>query len=132
MNKHLGLFLIISACSLFSFESWALDCQWWQTKVKAATISQHQREGHNVSKHPRQEHCRERWLGADRYINQFKNDPIPGWSNKGETFKNWDRGEMQKVLEVLPPIYPNEHKLNAILSDAQTNPFTKEILQQVN
>lgn len=102
MTKHLGLFLIISACSLFSFESWALDCQWWQTKVKAATISQHQREGHNVSKHPRQEHCREKWVGADRYINQFKNDPIPGWGNKSETFKNWDHAEMQKVLEVLP------------------------------
>lgn len=103
MSKHIHSFVIIAGF-LFSRESWAIECQWWQTKVRAAIIPKHQRQGHTVSKHPRQEHCRERWNGADRYINQFKDDPIPGWSNKGETFKKWSRTEIQTVLEILPKL----------------------------
>lgn len=79
----------------------AVECSWWQTKVKTATISQHQRKDHTVSKHIRQEHCREKWKGADTHINQFKNDPISGWDNKGETFKRWNQAEIRVILETL-------------------------------
>lgn len=104
MNKNLYLFAVLSGCTMFSQDSWALECQWWQSKVKAATIPQHQREGLPVTKHPRKEHCREKWKGADRYIDQFKDDPIQGWGKKGETFKKWNRPEIQTVLELLPKL----------------------------
>lgn len=94
--------MVLACCGLSPWDSWALECQWWQTKVKAATIPQHQREGNTVSSHPRQEHCRERWKGADHHINQFKDDPILGWSKEGEVFKKWTRIEIQTVLQLLP------------------------------
>jgi hypothetical protein len=103
MSKHVYL-VIMMGSFFFSWKSWALECQWWQSKVKASTIPQHPREGHTVSKHPRREHCRERWKGADHYINQFKDDPVQGWGNKGEIFKKWARSEIQTVLELLPEL----------------------------
>jgi hypothetical protein len=101
MNKNLNLIMHV-VLFLFSWNSWAFECQWWQTKVKATTIPQHQRKGHNVSKHPRQEHCRERWNRADHHVEQFKDDPIVGWDKKSEIFYKWSRAEIQTVLELLP------------------------------
>lgn len=72
--------------------------------MKASKIPKHQREGHAVSKHPRQEHCREKWKGADHYVSLFKDDPIPGWNKKGEAFKKWNRAEIQAVLALLPKL----------------------------
>lgn len=134
MGKHLNQIIIIAGF-LYSWESSALECQWWQTKVKATTIPQHHREGHVVSKHPRQEHCREKWQGADRYINQFKDDPISGWSNKGESFKKWSRSEIQTVLELIPKL-PEWTKIEqytfrrADKSIHQGNPATSELTKK--
>ena len=127
--------IALAFCTLFSWDAWALECQWWQTKVKASTISQHQREGHNVSKHSRQEHCREKWKGADLYINQFKNDPIFGWRNKGETFKKWHRSEIQTVLELLHKLPPwtkiDQYTFRrADKSIHQGNPATSELTKK--
>jgi hypothetical protein len=100
MNKCLYQ-LVLTLCIFFSLDANALECQWWQTKVKAATISQHSREGNTVSQHPRQEHCREKWKGADLHIKQFTNNPIPRWGKKSENFKKWNNSEIQTVLELL-------------------------------
>ncbi|MBL7664298.1 MAG: hypothetical protein JNM93_04145 [Bacteriovoracaceae bacterium] len=104
MLQNLSKLIAIFNCSIFSLNSYALECEWWQTKVKAAKISQHEREGYHVSKHPRKEHCRERWKSADHYIHQFKDDPIIGWNKKGENFKKWNLSEMQTLLELLPKL----------------------------
>lgn len=135
MSKLLCLIMMILGSFLFSSESWALDCQWWQTKVKATSISQHQREGHTVSKHPRQEHCRERWKGADRYVDQFKDDPILGWGKKSETFKKWKRVEIQAVLEVFPNLptwaqIGNYAFRRADKSIHEENPATSELTKK--
>jgi hypothetical protein len=106
MSKNRYLIVLIASSFLFSWEAWALECQWWQSKVRGSVIPQHPRKGHTVSKHPRQEHCRERWKGADLHITQFKDDPIPGWVNKGETFKKWNRPEIQTILDLLPKLPP--------------------------
>lgn len=132
MCKQVKLIVIMASGLLFSWESWALECQWWQAKVKAATIPKHQREGHTVSKHPRQEHCRERWKDADRFIKQFKDEPIPGWINKSETIKKWNRSEIQTVLEILPRL-PKWTKIEqytfrrADKSIHKDNPATSEL-----
>lgn len=135
MNKRLQSVVIVAGSILFSWDSWALECQWWQTKVKAATIPHHQRQGHAISKHPRQEHCRERWKGSDRYVNQFKDDPIPGWANKGETFKKWNHAEIQAVLEVLPnlPTWAQIESYTFHRADKSThegNPATSELTKK--
>jgi hypothetical protein len=127
--------MIIAGSFLFSWESWALECPWWQIKVKASNVSQHQRKGHEISKHPRQEHCREKWKGADRYVNQFKDDPIPGWGKESETFKKWNRVEMQAVLEVLPnlPTWAQIERYTFRRADKsihQGNPATSELTKK--
>lgn len=135
MNKHLHLYVIVAASFMFSRETWALECKWWQIKVKDSKIPQHQRKGHNVSKHSRKEHCRERWKGADRYIQQFKDDPIPGWDKKGEIFKKWSRAEIQAVLEVLPNLpkwtqIENYTFRRADKSIHEGNPATSELTKK--
>jgi hypothetical protein len=54
----------------------ALECQWWQAKVRTHQVNQHQRRGTTVSVHDRQEHCREKWKGADALITHFNINPI--------------------------------------------------------
>lgn len=130
MNK-----IILIYCFLFSPKSWALECKWWQSKVKASIISQHSRDGHTVSNHPRKEHCREKWKGADQSINQFRDDSIPGWINKGETFKKWKHSEIQEVSELLSKL-PRWVKVNQYTfrrADRliyQRNPATSELTKK--
>lgn len=56
----------------------ALECQWWQSKIRTHQVNQHQRYGTTVSAHDRKEHCREKWKGADTLITHFNNNPIHG------------------------------------------------------
>lgn len=89
---------------LFIPKAYSVECQWWQTKVSASDIDKHPRQQTTVRQHPRAEHCRNRWKDADVHIKQFSDDPIIGWSHKGEVFKKWDRSEMQIILEILPTL----------------------------
>lgn len=82
----------------------AIHCEWWQTKYSAAIIDKHPRQGTTVREHPRREYCRNRWANADIHIKQFKDDPILGWTNKGEIFKKWKQDEIKVVLENLPKL----------------------------
>ncbi len=102
MNIKFVIIVISVIFFLFPAKSWSVECQWWQTKISGSRIPKHPRQGHPVKEHPRQEHCRERWKRADQYITQFKDDPILGWGNQGETFKRWSRSEIQTILEILP------------------------------
>lgn len=89
---------------LFIPKAYSVECQWWQSKVSASDIDKHPRQQTTVRQHPRVEHCRNRWKDADVHIKQFFDDPIIGWSHKGEVFKKWDRSEMQLILEILPTL----------------------------
>lgn len=134
MNRNLHSIVLV-VFFLFSWNSWAIECQWWQSKVKASIIPQHKREGHAISKHPRQEHCRERWKGADLHIRQFSDDPILGWGKKGESFKKWSRSEIQTILELLPKL-PQWAKVEqytfrrAVKSIHQGNSATSELTKK--
>ena len=83
--------------------AYSVECQWWQTKVSSHQVKRHQQKDKKVSAHLRQEHCREKWNGADKLIKLFKDQPIKGWLHK-ETFKNWKRTEIQTLIEILPSI----------------------------
>jgi hypothetical protein len=85
---------------IFISNAYAIDCEWWQTKVRAHKVSSHDRNGSQVTPHPRKEHCRERWKNSDLHIKNFINSPIIGWPHQ-EKFKKWTRQEMRTVLEVL-------------------------------
>ncbi len=97
MNFFLLLILLIP-------EAYSVECQWWQSKVSASDVDKHPRQQTTVRQHPRVEHCRNRWKDADVHIKQFSDDPIIGWSHKGEVFKKWNRSEVQLMLEILPTL----------------------------
>lgn len=135
MNRNLQSIVFV-VFFLFSSNLWATECQWWQTKVKASIIPQHKREGQDVSKHSRQEHCREKWKGADLHIKQFRDDPIRGWDKKGETFKKWSRSEIHTILPLLPKLPPWTRVdkytfLRADRSIHQGNSATSELTNRV-
>lgn len=125
MKAYLILFLF------FSQHVYSIECKWWQTKVRAHIVSEHERENSTISKHPRQEHCREKWRDADNLIPNFNNDPIKGWPNK-EFFKHWKQGEIQIILEILStfPKWAEAEKYKFFRSTNsiyQANPATSEI-----
>lgn len=80
--------------------AYAIECEWWQIKVRGHKVPRHERNDSPVSPHSRKEHCRERWKGTDLYIKNFINSPISGWPHQ-EKFKDWTRQEVRTVLEVL-------------------------------
>jgi hypothetical protein len=83
---------------------YAVECEWWQTKVKSHQVKQYERKGFPVSAHPRQEHCREVWKHADQIISTFRDSPPLNWA-KEEKFKAWSQKDIQEVLkayEMLP------------------------------
>jgi hypothetical protein len=126
---------ILFILTLFiSSHSYAIHCEWWQTKYSATTVNKHPKRG-KVREHPRKEYCRNRWANADSYIKQFKDDPIPGWGNKGETFKKWNIFEIQTVLEILPklPQWVNTNQYTFLRADKSIhhgNPATSELTRK--
>jgi len=107
--------LLIALSFFVLLPSYALECQWWQTKYSAASVDKHPRQGtKGVRKHPRKEYCRDKWKDADLYVKQFKDEPIPGWPHKAEVFKNWSKQEIQLILEILStlPSWAEIHKYN--------------------
>lgn len=104
---------VIAALSLFVLSpSYALECQWWQTKVRSHVVNKHERNGAPVSSHNRHEHCREIWKHADKIISTFKDSPPPNWT-KEEKFKVWsqkDKREVLKAYETLPEWLLDLHK----------------------
>jgi hypothetical protein len=120
---------------LFSTHSYAINCEWWQTKYSAAIVDKHPRQRSTVRQHPRKEYCRNKWKNADTYIKQFKNEPIPGWSNKGEIFTKWKQAEIQIVIEILPKLpawteIENYSFRRANKSIHDGNPATSELTQR--
>lgn len=118
-----------------SSHSYAIQCEWWQTKYSATIVDKHPRQGTNVREHPRKEYCKNRWANADIHIKQFKDDPIPGWSNNGETFTQWKQNEIQDVLEILPKLpawteIKNYFFRRADKSIHEGNPATSELTQR--
>lgn len=98
LKFNIGLCVILT-----SFPVCAVECQWWQTKVKAASVPTHRRLGQPVEKHLRKEHCREKWVGADTYVKQLRSEPVQNWPHK-EVFKRWARSEMEILLQLLPSL----------------------------
>lgn len=114
--------------------SYAINCEWWQTKYSATTVNKHPKQG-KVREHPRSEYCKNRWTDADIHIKQLKDDPILGWQNKGEIFKKWKKDEMQVVLEVLPKLPVWAETKNYFFRRAEKsinhgNPATSELTQR--
>ena len=95
--------LLLILILFVSSNAYAIQCEWWQTKYSATTVNKYPKKG-KVREHPRREYCASRWPNADLYIKKFSDDPIPGWSNKDENFKKWNRSEIQIVLELLPKL----------------------------
>jgi hypothetical protein len=116
-------------------EAYSVECQWWQSKVSASDVDKHPRQQTTVRQHPRAEHCRNRWKDADVHIKQFSDDPIIGWSHKGEVFKKWDRSEVQLILEILPTLpswteVKNYNFRRAKDSMYKGNPATSELVHK--
>jgi hypothetical protein len=87
-------FLIIF---LFSSNSYALTCNWWQIKVKEHIVHEHQQHGSNVGTYTRKEHCREKWKYADLIAPSFKNTKPENWPHQ-EKFKSWNQKEIELIL----------------------------------
>lgn len=122
-----SLFILIL---VFQSEAFALECQWWQAKVKETVIPAHQRNGQAVAKHIRKEHCREKWKGADQNLKLFKDGTIKGWNEK-EIFKKWNQREIKLLFETLSqlPAWVEFYNLNfyrAVKSIHFKNPATYE------
>ncbi len=123
---------ILFILTLFiSSHSYAIQCEWWQTKYSATTVNKYPKQG-KVREHPRREYCKDRWPNADIHIKQFKDDPVLGWPHKGEVFKKWNKNEIQVVLELLPklPTWTESNKYSfrrAIKSIHEGNSATSEV-----
>ncbi|MFP5459838.1 MAG: hypothetical protein ACLGG7_13965, partial [Bacteriovoracia bacterium] len=114
--------------------SHAIECEWWQTPVDGSTIPQHPRSGRIVKKHPRKEHCRERWKGANKFIRQFENHAIKGWPHK-ENFKMWKKSEIGELLGVLSSLPSwtqiEEYRFyRSSRSEIEDNPARSEITKK--
>lgn len=88
--------LLIIFCNLPV--AFALECQWWQSKVSSHKVNTHQRNGSTVSSHPRQEYCREKWKHSDKIASSFQNERPELWTDQ-EKFKQWSQSEMVEVLK---------------------------------
>lgn len=77
--------------------TYALECQWWQTKIKPHQVRKYDRNGVPVSALPRQEHCRETWKHSDKVVATFVDSPPSIWT-KEERFRPWTKKEMSEVL----------------------------------
>lgn len=98
-------FLLIALSFFLLSPSYAVKCEWWQTKYSASIVDKHPRQGtKGVGEHPRKEYCRDRWKDSSLYIKQFNDEPIPGWPIKAEIFKEWRREEIKLILEILPTL----------------------------
>lgn len=123
--------------ALFTFSplSYAIHCEWWQTKYSATTVDEHPRQGTTVREHPRREYCKNKWPNAETHIKQFKDDSILGWPTEKEIFKKWKQNEIKVVLEILPkiPIWAeikNYSFHRAIKSIHTGNPATSELTRK--
>lgn len=127
-------FVVLLGILFFASPASALECKWWQTQVDGSTIPRHPRQGHSVRQHPRNEHCREKWKGADTYIKQFRNDPIKGWPHK-EIFKAWTKSETESLLQLLSSLpswaEANQYQFyRALKSDIADNPARSELIHK--
>lgn len=125
-------FLMILSLFILS-PAYAIKCEWWQTKYSATSVDKHPRQGTSgVREHPRKEYCRDRWKNAGFYVKQFNDEPIAGWTHKGEVFKKWNRDEIQLILEILPTLpswteIPNYNFRRAKDSMHKANPAASEL-----
>ena len=123
---------LISIVAFFRSQTLALNCEWWQTKVRTHTVQQYERGQSKVGTHVRDEHCREKWQGANKYIKQFNNATIADWPHKPESFKKWKQDEIQIILEILSelPVWveiENYKFRRAVNSVSKENPATSEL-----
>lgn len=86
---------------LYSLNSSAKECEWWQTPVKATKIREHKRENHTVSPHLRKEHCRATFPKVERWHTQFLDKALADWPLKEEIFKTWTQEEKIIILRIL-------------------------------
>jgi hypothetical protein len=116
-------------------DAFAIECEWWQIKVRAHKVSVHERNDSKVASHSRKEHCREKWKSADIYINSFKSTSVDGWPHP-EKFKDWTRQEIQIVMEVLAlfPVWSEAEKYSfyrAVASVNKSKPASSEIRNKI-
>lgn len=128
--KHYYLLFLYFAT--LPFQALALNCEWWQTKVKTHAVKQHERGNSKVAAHERIEHCREKWKSADKYVKQFNNTTIEDWPHKSESFKKWRQNEIKQILEILSelPAWAEVERYNfsrATTSISKENPTTSEL-----
>ncbi len=104
------LLMVVSVFMLFP--AYAIECEWWQSKVKSHQVKKYERKGFPVSAHPRLEHCREIWKHADEIISAFKDSAPSNWT-KEEKFKAWSQKEIREILKAygrLPEWLVNLHE----------------------
>ena len=94
-------YLLFLYLATVSFQALALNCEWWQAKVSTHIVREHERGNSKVATYERNEHCREKWNNADKYIKQFKNTSIDDWPHKTERFKRWTQNEIKLMLKIL-------------------------------
>lgn len=82
---------------------YAIECNWWQFKVREHSVRQHQRNGHVISKHERVEHCKERWPRADLYSPYLSNSKPSQWPFN-EHFKPWTYLQAEIISKELDKI----------------------------
>lgn len=113
---------------LFASKAHAVECEWWQTKVSAHQVRQHERQGDSVSAHGRKEHCRERWIKADFFIKGIKDRPEAGveFIEPIKAWKNQEAEELLKALATIPEVFEmeNYHYYRSNKSDHSDNPAT--------
>lgn len=105
-QKILLLFIIL----LYGKQSFAIECMWWQVKVRKHQVGKHQRKDSQVSSHQRREHCREKWKLADVYIKRIVDTNPEGWQSSHEIYKPWSIIEKEMFLKVLSSI-PTQYQM---------------------
>jgi hypothetical protein len=78
LMKYFLLFILIGQVPA----AFAIECQWWQSKVSTHLVGSHQRNGSTVSSHPRQEHCREKWKHSDQIVSSFQSEKPVDWTSQ--------------------------------------------------
>jgi hypothetical protein len=94
-------FTLIITFLVFAFgDAHALECPWWQTKVRSHPIKESHEKGYKVSAHEKGEFCRNRWTYADFFIQNIK-DTAEAQVTLDEKVKPWTKTEKIVLLQEL-------------------------------
>lgn len=104
--------LFLVSILILNTRALALECEWWQVKVKTHIVDPHKREGVNISSHQRKEHCREKWNFANLYISRLVDSLPEGWQSLKENYRPWKKSEKEIILKLLAGI-PDSFRMDS-------------------